>query len=85
VAIPATLARASLPGVDSMACPAVAVEIAPLRGSDGTIVTDVTDAQYQAQIVEALAAALLEWKTDWETNRETDPSAVRSHAGGRQP
>ena len=75
--IPATLARASLSGVDSMACPAVAVEIAPIRGSDGAIVTDVTDAQYQAQIVEALAAALLEWKTDWETDRV--------HAGGRQP
>ncbi len=75
--IPATLARASLPGVDSMACPAVAVEVAPIRGADRAIVTDVTDPQYQAQIVEALAAALLEWKTDWET----DPA----HGGGRQP
>ena len=75
--IPATLARASLSGVDSMACPAVAVEVAPIRGTDRAIVTDVTDAQYQAQIVEALAAALLEWKTDWET----DPA----HGGGRQP
>ena len=75
--IPATLARASLPGVDSMACPAVAVEVAPIRGADRAIVTDVTDPQYQAQVVEALAAALLEWKTDWET----DPA----HGGGRQP
>jgi N-acetylmuramoyl-L-alanine amidase len=75
--IHATLARASLPGVDSMACPAVAVEVAPIRGADRAVVTDVTDAQYQAQIVETLAAALLEWKTDWET----DPT----HGGGRQP
>ena len=75
--VPATLARASLPGLDSMACPAVAVEVAPIRGTDRAIVTDVTDPQYQAQIVEALAAALLEWKTDWETDA--------SHAGGRQP
>ena len=74
--IHATLARASLPGVDSMACPAVAVEVAPVRDADRAIVKDVTDAQYQAQIVETLAAALLEWKTDWET----DPS----HGGGRQ-
>ncbi len=52
-----------------MACPAVAVEVAPIRGgADRAIVTDVTDPQYQAQIVEALAAALLEWKTDWETD-----------------
>ena len=75
--IHATLARASLPGVDSMACPAVAVEVAPIRGTDRAVVTDVTDAQYQAQIVETLAAALLEWKTDWET----DPT----HGRGRQP
>jgi N-acetylmuramoyl-L-alanine amidase len=75
--IHATLARASPPGVDSMACPAVAVEVAPIRGADRAVVTDVTDAQYQAQIVETLAAALLEWKTDWET----DPT----HGGGRQP
>jgi N-acetylmuramoyl-L-alanine amidase len=80
--VPATLARASLPGVDSMACPAVAVEVAPTRGADRAIVTDVTDPQYQAQIVEALAAALLEWKTDWET----DPSpSLPKGSGGRQP
>jgi N-acetylmuramoyl-L-alanine amidase len=80
-AIDATMARASVAGLDSMACPAVAVEIAPIRssdrGSDRAIVTDVTDPQYQSQIVEALAAALLEWKTEWES----EPA----HAGGRQP
>jgi N-acetylmuramoyl-L-alanine amidase len=75
--VAATLARASLPGLDSMACPAVAIEVAPVRAADRTIVTDVTDDQYQTRIVEALAAALLEWKTDWET----DPA----RAGGRQP
>jgi N-acetylmuramoyl-L-alanine amidase len=62
--IPVTLARTALPGVDSMTCPAVAVEIAPIRGDDRKVVTEVTDPQYQAQIVEALAAALLEWRTD---------------------
>jgi N-acetylmuramoyl-L-alanine amidase len=76
-AIDATVARASVAGLDSMACPAVAVEIAPIRGSDRGIVTDVTDPQYQSQIVEALAAALLEWKT------ELEPGSVS--AGGRQP
>jgi N-acetylmuramoyl-L-alanine amidase len=74
--IPATLARASLPGVDSMTCPAVAIELAPTRGADRKVVTEVTDPQYQTQFVEALAAAMLEWKTDLETD---------SHAGGRLP
>lgn len=74
--IPATLARASLPGVDSMTCPAVAIEIAPIRGADRKVVSDVTDPQYQTQIVEALAAALLEWKVDADTD---------SHPDGHQP
>lgn len=74
--IPATLARASLPGVDSMACPAVAIELAPIRGTDRKVTTEVTDPQYQTQFVEALAAALLEWKTDLQTD---------SRPGSRQP
>jgi N-acetylmuramoyl-L-alanine amidase len=75
--IPATLGRASLPGMDSMTCPALAIEVAPIRGADRKVVTEVTDPQYQTQVVESLAAALLEWKTDWET----EPS----HASGRLP
>lgn len=65
--IPATLGRASLPGVDSMTCPAVAIEMAPIRDANHHVVTEVTEASYQTQVVEALAAALLEWKTDSET------------------
>jgi N-acetylmuramoyl-L-alanine amidase len=79
--ISATLARASLPGVDSMACPAVAIEVAPIRGEDRKVVTEVIDPEYQTQIVEALAAALLEWKTD----SESDAGAGRAHPGERTP
>jgi len=64
--IPATLARTSLPGVDSMACPAVAVEMAPIRDANRKIVTEVTDPGYQTQVVESLAAAVLEWRTGGE-------------------
>jgi N-acetylmuramoyl-L-alanine amidase len=67
-AIPATLGRASMPGLDSMTCPAVAIEMAPVRGADRKVVTEVTDPDYQTQLVEALAAALLEWKVDVETS-----------------
>jgi N-acetylmuramoyl-L-alanine amidase len=66
-AIPATLGRVSMPGLDSMTCPAVAIEMAPVRGTDRKVVTEVTDPDYQTQLVEALAAALLEWKVDVET------------------
>lgn len=75
--IPATSGRASLPGLDSLTCPAVAIEVAPIRGADRKVVTEVTDQEYQTQLVEALAAALLEWKTDEETDG--------SHGGGLLP
>jgi N-acetylmuramoyl-L-alanine amidase len=66
--IPATLARTSLPGVDSMTCPAIALEMAPIRDTGRKVVTEVTDEQYQTQVVESLAAALLEWRTDGEAD-----------------
>jgi N-acetylmuramoyl-L-alanine amidase len=59
-----TLGRTALPTVDSMSCPAVALEIAPSRGPDNAITADVNDPAYQATVAEALAAALLDWKTE---------------------
>lgn len=57
-----TLGRTALPVVDSMACPAVAVEVAP-DASGGQSATDsLSDAGYQAKVAEALAAALVEWR-----------------------
>lgn len=79
--LPATLARATLPGLDSLACPAVVIELAPERASDGSIAADVTDPAYQAQVAETIAGAMLSWKTEWEseTGHET------GHTGGHQP
>ncbi len=63
-----SLTRAALPAVDSMTCPAVAVEIAPetaqARDSNDQTPGSLDDPSYQAQIAEALAAALLDWRTD---------------------
>jgi N-acetylmuramoyl-L-alanine amidase len=57
-----TLGRTALPVVDSMACPAVAVEVAP-DASRGQSATDsLSDANYQAKVAEALTAALVEWR-----------------------
>jgi N-acetylmuramoyl-L-alanine amidase len=46
-----------------MTCPAIAVEVAPGQGSDKKV-TELDDSAYQAQVAEALAAALLEWRTE---------------------
>lgn len=68
-----TLGRTELPTMDSMTCPAVAVEIAPERGPDHAITAEPTDAGYQTRVAAALAAAALEWRTD------------AGRAEGRQP
>jgi len=59
--VPVTLGRTALPGLDSMACPAVAVEVAPLAGPKPTA---LADSDYQARVANALAAALLAWRSE---------------------
>jgi len=62
--IPVTLARTTLPGLDSMACPAVAIELAPERDASSTVKSATDDPAYQSRVAEALAAALLVWRTE---------------------
>jgi N-acetylmuramoyl-L-alanine amidase len=63
--IPVTLGRTSLQPMDSFACPAVAVEVAPLVSGATTKATPISDSAYQKSIVDALTAALTEWRNDW--------------------
>ncbi|MFZ0631179.1 MAG: N-acetylmuramoyl-L-alanine amidase, partial [Acidobacteriaceae bacterium] len=63
-AIPVTLGRASVQPMDNLACPAVAVEVAPLVAGHVTTAQPLTDASYQKQIVDAVAAALEQWRGD---------------------
>ena len=59
------LGRTALPVIDSMACPAVAVEVTPERAAkaqDAQGVNGLDDTGYQARVAEALAAALVEWR-----------------------
>jgi N-acetylmuramoyl-L-alanine amidase len=55
-----TLGRTSLPTIDSMTCPAVAVEIAPERSASQQTTAWLNDANYQARV----AAALVEWRAE---------------------
>lgn len=59
-----TLERTTLPTIDSMTCPAVAVEVAPARGSDNKVTAEPDDPAYQARVADALAAALLQFRTE---------------------
>jgi N-acetylmuramoyl-L-alanine amidase len=67
-----TLGRVTLPGIDSMTCPAVAIELAPERDSDKKVRSEPDNADYQARIAAILANALLEWRAE-------------GNLGGRQP
>jgi N-acetylmuramoyl-L-alanine amidase len=58
-----SLGRTGLPAVDSMACPAVAVEVAPEVSPDHPQPTGVDDPGYQARVAQALAAAIVEWRS----------------------
>jgi N-acetylmuramoyl-L-alanine amidase len=58
--VPVLLDRTSFMPLDSMACPAVAVEVAPLNAN-----TPLTDAAYQQKILNSLSAALIAWHGDW--------------------
>ena len=59
-----TLGRTALPGVESMTCPAVAVELAPERDADHKVTAEPDDPDYQARVAATLASALLEWRTE---------------------
>ena len=73
-----TLGRTALPAIESMTCPAVAVEVAPERDSDHKVTAEPDDPDYQARVAGALAAAVLEWRSQaWR------PDA--GSAEGRQP
>ncbi len=66
-----TLGRTALTAVDSMTCPAVAVEVAPetapeaaASGAPGSRAANPADPAYQARVAQALAAALVEWRAE---------------------
>ena len=59
-----TLGRIPLPGVESMTCPAIAVEVTPLRDPENKITAEPDSSDYQAKVAGALAAAILEWRSD---------------------
>jgi N-acetylmuramoyl-L-alanine amidase len=59
-----TMSRTSVTAVDSMTCPAVAVEIAPEQNAGHQTTAELNDKDYQARVAAALAVALLEWRTE---------------------
>jgi N-acetylmuramoyl-L-alanine amidase len=68
-----TLGRIPLPGIESMTCPALAIEVGPSRDPDGKITAESDSADYQIKIATAVAAALLEWRSDPNRSEARQP------------
>lgn len=60
--LPVILGQASVPPIDNLTCPAIAIELAPLRGG-GSKPTPVTNTDYQQHAAEAIASALVSWRS----------------------
>jgi N-acetylmuramoyl-L-alanine amidase len=68
-----TLGRIPLPGIESMTCPALAVEVGPQSDSDNKISAEPDTVDYQARVASALAAAVLEWRSDANRTEARQP------------
>jgi N-acetylmuramoyl-L-alanine amidase len=63
------LGRTDLPTINSMSCPALALEIGKSSSPQASESGGFDDAEYQARIAQALAAGILEWKSNgWRTS-----------------
>jgi N-acetylmuramoyl-L-alanine amidase len=73
--IPTLIGRTTVPPIDNLTCPAIALEIAPLASSDSDA-TPVSDSAYQQRIAQAISTALTTWRT------QLDPSASPARTTG---
>lgn len=68
-----TLARAGLPVIDSLACPAVDIEVSPEPGSTESPADSLSDSSYQAKVAEAVVAAIVEWRAEGSSVGDAQP------------
>ena len=61
--LPIVVGRASIKPIDSLTCPAILIELAPLDAEAGTVKTPVSDAGYQQNVAEAIASGLISWRS----------------------
>jgi N-acetylmuramoyl-L-alanine amidase len=61
--IPVILGEASVPPLDNLICPAIAIELAPLGNTSDTS-TPVSDPSYQQSVAQAIVTALTQWRSE---------------------
>lgn len=60
--VPVMLFRASVPPMDNLICPAIAVELGPLKNNSGKMVL-ASDSGYQQKVIAAIAAGVASFRT----------------------
>ena len=68
--LPVILGQASVPPLDNLTCPAIAIELAPLVDT-ASKTTPASDSAYQQRAAEAIAVALTAWRAENSTDGET--------------
>ncbi len=74
--VPVVLGSVSLQPVDSMSCPAVILEVAPLSARRGKAGLALGTLEYETSLVDALEGALEQWRAD-------RPPAVKTASAAR--
>lgn len=69
--VPRILSRASVRPIDSLTCPAVAVELAP----EGESAHSVSDTGYQERVAQGIASALEQWSKQVQPPQRLAPAA----------
>jgi len=75
--LPVVKGRASVPPLDNLICPAVAVEVAPLTVADADT-TPVTDPEYQQRLADTLARSLQSWRGHADVPAARAPAAMQN-------
>jgi N-acetylmuramoyl-L-alanine amidase len=78
--VPVLLLLGSVPPIDNLICPAVAVELSPLKSDSGKTIP-VTDGAYQQRVINAVATAIASFRTH---NAPAPTQNSAGHAGASQ-
>ena len=84
VRIPLVAGRASVPPIDSLTCPAVAIELAPLAEMAGRNAPP-SDPDYQLRVAQAIAAGMTSWRGQEEAEIAKALAAAQASAARTAP
>ena len=84
IRVPLVVGRASVRPMDSLTCPAVAIELAPIS-ANGDINTPVTDPNYQTRVAQAVAGAMVFWRGHVDSNAAAQAAAAAQTALTAKP